>query len=205
MPTRIGKSARQHIAERLAHDPEFAEAMAETHLEGELAKEIVRLRTLRRMSQYDLATAAGIKQPMINRIEKGAQNPTLPTLKKLAVALKATIQIGASGVELRPDAPEYGRRIDATDFMFPSDIVLDVSQFFGPTQVGWRGKQSFVIPEISIPSVTLDSIKRTTSIAQTAGLSRNQSVQDDNQVAAPISHGVQKSQELITSFMQPVA
>lgn len=106
MQPTIGKSARQYIEERRKRDSEFDQALVESRREGDLAIELVRIRELRGMSQYDLAEITGMKQPMIARIERGGQNPTLPTLRKLATALKATIQISAAGVTVRAEPPE---------------------------------------------------------------------------------------------------
>lgn len=45
------------------------------------------LREARGLSQYDLASKSGIRQPTIWRYEAGEREPDLPTLRKLAEAL----------------------------------------------------------------------------------------------------------------------
>lgn len=47
------------------------------------------LRTARRMSQTQLAQAAGLRQPAVARLEAGRiANPTIATLERLAAALR---------------------------------------------------------------------------------------------------------------------
>lgn len=206
MPTRIGKSVRQHMAERLARDPEFAEAMAETRIEGELALEVVRLRELRGMSQYDLAEATGIKQPMINRIERGAQNPTVPTLKKLAVALKATIQINAAGIELRPDPPEYALWAHTPSLVPTLELASRHPELVELLPGRWSETPGFIIGgQAAIPGVAEPRMFRVAS-AQPTGQTLTRLVVDDNLLSSPASLVVQDAHELRrSSFIQPVA
>lgn len=49
--------------------------------------QFLKLRKKRKMTQKELAAAAGIDQSEISRIEKGAANPTLATLETLVRAL----------------------------------------------------------------------------------------------------------------------
>lgn len=49
------------------------------------------------ISQRDLAEATGIRQPMIARLERGGQTPTVTTLLKLTHALRATVELGPDG------------------------------------------------------------------------------------------------------------
>jgi transcriptional regulator with XRE-family HTH domain len=104
MHSPIGKTHRQYVAEQREQDPEFAAAYDEARIETDLALALAEVRELRNMSQRDLADTTGIKQPMINRLERAAQSPTVPTLFKLVRALGATVQIDPSGVTVRPAA-----------------------------------------------------------------------------------------------------
>lgn len=205
MPTRIGKSARQHLVERLARDPGFAEALAETRLEGHLAMELVRLRELRGMSQYDLAEATGIKQPMIARIERGGQNPTLPTLKKLAMALRATIQISATGVELRPDPAGYEVWAEPTHLVSTPNFASSLPQFFGPTPEGWVYAQVSAVVEPRQTGGIAKTGVFTAPATRPVGQNPAQSTVDENLVSAQASGLDHQSQRLLSPFIQPVA
>lgn len=55
------------------------------------AFELGRARLKKRISQKDLATKTGIKQPYISLIEQGKANPGLNTLLKIAKALDANL------------------------------------------------------------------------------------------------------------------
>ena len=50
------------------------------------------IRNRRMMNQRQLSDASGVPQPMISQIETGdVKNPTVGTMRKLAMALKCTI------------------------------------------------------------------------------------------------------------------
>ena len=51
---------------------------------------IIKLRKEKKMTQTELATAAGIKQPYLGQIERGTKTPTLPTAKAIAAVLGVT-------------------------------------------------------------------------------------------------------------------
>jgi len=112
----IGKSHEELIAEQSEKDPEFfadyEEALAAARWEADLeaaveqaerqlAAALSTLRQQQSMTQREVAARCRIKQPMINRIETGKQAPTVPTLLKLAIALKAVIQISQEGISVR--------------------------------------------------------------------------------------------------------
>jgi phage repressor protein C with HTH and peptisase S24 domain len=67
---------------------------------------LMKLRKLE--SQSGLARLAGVPQPTINRILKGkTENPDLPTLQKLAVALNSTAAWIADGTGPGPENPDH--------------------------------------------------------------------------------------------------
>lgn len=99
----IGKPHRQYVAEQIERDPAFAAAYEEAGLEARLALALADLRERRGMSQRELASMTGMKQPMIARLERGGQIPTVTTLLKLLHALNATAELGADGqISLQP-------------------------------------------------------------------------------------------------------
>jgi len=70
--------------------PEFRPLWEEFGLAVALAREA------RDMTQEELATATGIKRPMIARIEKWNQAPTMPTVLKFVRAFNAPLEIDPS-------------------------------------------------------------------------------------------------------------
>ena len=74
-------------------DPEYAAAYRTLEPEFQVAREVIRLRLERGLSQEELAKRAGTAQPNISRLERGAINPSLRFLQKVAEALDAEIVI----------------------------------------------------------------------------------------------------------------
>lgn len=58
-----------------------------TLTQSQFIKEITSLRTVKGLSQQDLAKITGIKQPIISRMEQGITNPRLDTVIKIVEAL----------------------------------------------------------------------------------------------------------------------
>ena len=80
----MGKDFREYRREQIDRDPGYADVVAETQFEGDLAVGLAKLRESLGMTQRALAEACGIKQPMIARLERAGQVPTATTLWKLA-------------------------------------------------------------------------------------------------------------------------
>lgn len=55
--------------------------------QSQLIKKITEIRTVKGLSQQDLANITGIKQPIISRMEQGITNPRLDTVIKIVDAL----------------------------------------------------------------------------------------------------------------------
>lgn len=102
MARRTGLMHDEFVRESIARDPELAEVYAEAWSETELGYAIAEFREQRGMTRRALAEASGIAQPMITRIERGAQSPTVPTLQKLLRALDATLEVGGDHITVRP-------------------------------------------------------------------------------------------------------
>ena len=49
------------------------------------------VRKAKKMSQSDLSSISGVSQACISQIERGLKDPTLGTLRRLAVALNVSI------------------------------------------------------------------------------------------------------------------
>lgn len=78
-------------------DPEFRAIWEKTAPAEEFGLAVALAREERGMTQEALAAAAGIKRPMIARIEKGNQAPTMPTVLKFVRAFGASLAIDPSG------------------------------------------------------------------------------------------------------------
>lgn len=105
MARRPRKTFDQYLRESFERDPELASVYEETRTEGQLALSLARVREERRMTQRQLAAASGIAQPVISRLERGAETPTIVTLQKLARALDAQVEINAERAEFHIAMP----------------------------------------------------------------------------------------------------
>jgi transcriptional regulator with XRE-family HTH domain len=99
----IGLSHDEYVADRRERDLEFAAAYDETRTTMELALGLADLREHRNLTQRALAEKSGIKQPMINRIERGSQVPRPVTLLRLLAALDGVLTMLPIGkIEVLP-------------------------------------------------------------------------------------------------------
>lgn len=89
----------EHIARRVAEDPEYAKAHSIGRPFLHLSLNVWSLRLTQGLTQQQLADAAGMKQPRIATIERDETNPTLETISRIAYALGVT----ASRLLAKPD------------------------------------------------------------------------------------------------------
>jgi transcriptional regulator with XRE-family HTH domain len=82
---------------QLMKNPEFVKEYNALELEYKLAANLIRLRLAKGLTQEDLAKMLNTKQESIARLENGGSLPSLSTMKKLAEALDAELEI-----DLRP-------------------------------------------------------------------------------------------------------
>ncbi|HHW39360.1 MAG TPA: helix-turn-helix transcriptional regulator [Bacillales bacterium] len=87
----------RYVSER-TKDPNFRKEWENSGAEYEIARQIIKIRKEKGMTQKQLAQLLQTKQSAISRIENGDQNITLSTLKKIATVLKEPIRI-----EIDPD------------------------------------------------------------------------------------------------------
>lgn len=80
-----------YLAEQM-QDPEFAREYEKAKRETDFALGLLRLREAQGLTQEQLGAKAGIPQETVSRLERG-RIPALPTLKRLAKALHATVII----------------------------------------------------------------------------------------------------------------
>ncbi len=100
MRVRASRRFEEYHEEQM-QDPEFAAAYRALEPEFQVAREVIRLRLERVLSQEELARKAGTAQPNISRLERATINPSLHFLQKVAEALGAKIEIRLKSLEAR--------------------------------------------------------------------------------------------------------
>jgi transcriptional regulator with XRE-family HTH domain len=78
---------------KLMENPEFVNEYSTLEPEYKLAADLIRLRLAKGLTQEDLAKLLNTKQESIARLENGGSLPSLSTMKKLAEALDAELEI----------------------------------------------------------------------------------------------------------------
>jgi len=96
---------------RLLKDPEFSKEYAGLEPEFKLVSALIRLRLAKGLTQEQLAKLLNTKQESIARLESGGSLPSLSTVKKVADALDAEVEIN-----LRPkrDSAESNQVVVST-------------------------------------------------------------------------------------------
>jgi len=78
---------------QLMRDPDFREQYEALEPEYKLAAAVIRLRLARGLTQAELADLLNTKQESIARLESGNSLPSLSTVRKVADALDADLEI----------------------------------------------------------------------------------------------------------------
>ncbi|MHA2068028.1 MAG: helix-turn-helix domain-containing protein [Candidatus Thorarchaeota archaeon] len=78
---------------KLLKDPEFRKEYEALDPEYKLASALIRLRLAKGLTQEQLAKLLNTKQESIARLESGDSLPSLSTVKKVATALDAELEI----------------------------------------------------------------------------------------------------------------
>ncbi|OGC69242.1 hypothetical protein A2415_00160 [candidate division WWE3 bacterium RIFOXYC1_FULL_39_7] len=81
-----------HLKESLK-DPDFRKVWEESEPEYLLARDIIKKRIEKKMSQRDLAKKLKTSQAVISKIETMNANPSLFLLKRIAKVLEADLQV----------------------------------------------------------------------------------------------------------------
>lgn len=87
---------------KLLRDPEFRKEYEALKPEYKLASALIRLRLAKGLTQEQLAKLLNTKQESIARLESGDSLPSLSTVKKVAIALDAELEIN-----LRPKSQSH--------------------------------------------------------------------------------------------------
>ncbi len=83
----------KELKQELLHDAAFRKAYEELEPEFQTARALIALRAVKGLTQEQIAAKAGIKRPMLSRLEGGKDLPTIPTLARLAAAIGAKVEI----------------------------------------------------------------------------------------------------------------
>jgi transcriptional regulator with XRE-family HTH domain len=83
---------REH-KKQLMKDPEFREEYEALAPEHRLASDLIRLRLARGLTQAQLAALLHTRQESIARLESGSSLPSLSTVRRVADALDADLEI----------------------------------------------------------------------------------------------------------------
>jgi transcriptional regulator with XRE-family HTH domain len=78
---------------QLLKNPQFVKEYDALETEYKLAATLIRLRLAKGLTQEDLAKLLNTKQESIARLEGGGSLPSLSTIKRLAFALDAELEI----------------------------------------------------------------------------------------------------------------
>ncbi len=106
-----GQSFEDFLAEDLSGDDELALEVCDSFDDMRLAVQLAMARERAALTQLALAHKSGVTQPMISRIERGDQQPTWPTIRRLIAALDAEVVLKPDGqVEIRLAGSENDRR-----------------------------------------------------------------------------------------------
>lgn len=93
---------------KLLKDPEFRKEYEALEPEYKLASALIRLRLAKGLTQEQLAKLLNTKQESIARLESGDSLPSLSTVKKVAIALDAELEINLHPKPQSHDADAVG-------------------------------------------------------------------------------------------------
>ena len=82
----------QYLKEKLKN-PDFRKQWAESEIQYQVTRQLVKARLEKNLSQRNLAKKAKTTQAVISRIENMSVNPSLDMLEKIAGALDKKLQI----------------------------------------------------------------------------------------------------------------
>lgn len=86
-------SELQDYLDKALQDCDITKLESGNNIYNAIAKEIVRLRMEKGITQKQLANICGMQQSNISRLEKGIYNPSVQLLTKIAEALGKAIKI----------------------------------------------------------------------------------------------------------------
>ena len=109
-------------------NPEFVREYNALEPEYKLAVDLIRLRLAKGLTQEDLAKLLNTKQESIARLENGGSLPSLSTMKKLAEALDAELEINLHPKQSRSITRQSPERVRSWTF---STLACSVRAHYG--------------------------------------------------------------------------
>jgi predicted transcriptional regulator len=92
MKNKLYYTFEEHLRESLK-DPKFKKVWKDSEPEYLLARELIKKRLEKNMSQRDLAKKLNTSQAAVSRIETMSANPSLSLLKRIAKVLGTNLQV----------------------------------------------------------------------------------------------------------------
>lgn len=86
----------KNFEKELLKDPAVKAEVEKLAIEHEIARQIIKFRLSKKLTQAELAERAGLKQAYIARAESGIANPTMESLSKIAGALDKRLKLVAA-------------------------------------------------------------------------------------------------------------
>lgn len=99
---RVDVDSEEVLAQHKASDPEFARWWDHNTAAREVAGELIGYRYHHNLTQAELATLVGVKQPQIARWENGESLPSSANLARLAGKLRLEFVISYAPTDRRP-------------------------------------------------------------------------------------------------------
>lgn len=90
--SKYGTTFDEFLEEQL-RDPEFKKLWEKSEADYQIARQIIKARMKKKMSQRELAKKARTTQARISELESQSGNPTLALLKRVSAALETRIQV----------------------------------------------------------------------------------------------------------------
>ena len=159
MKTQKKPISNKELLTSLRSEPEYRAAEKRLETKMLVARNVLRYRADRRLTQKQLAEKAGMKQPRIADIESMRGNPSLDTLEKIAVAL----EVNASDLLLPPQQQLAYRQPTQSHSTQSQRVNVDLLDLLQRTVgVRFEGKVSNVaapMPFIESPFVSHQRLK----------------------------------------------
>ena len=89
----MGRSARRHIEQIVAADPEIQEEYETLRLRRTIIDQLRKLRAQKKWTQQQLADAVGVPRSAIARLESAEHSPRLETLHAVARVLGYDVDV----------------------------------------------------------------------------------------------------------------
>jgi len=86
----------KNLEKELLKNPKVKAEVEKLEPEYQLARQLIKARLAKKLTQDELAKKVGVKQEYIARLESGQANPTLETINKVGRALDKKLKLVGS-------------------------------------------------------------------------------------------------------------